>query len=179
MSYRPDTPNGLKKKDLIGIPWRIAFALQQEGWYLRADIIWHKPNCLPESVKDRPTKCHEYIFLLSKSEKYYYDYHSIREISSTGTLRNKRTVWAVNTQAFNGNHFSTFPTDLITPCIKSSSKPGDYVLDPFFGSGTVGVVSGQLNRKYVGIDISADYVDMACNRIMAENNKRLGDQDAV
>ena len=72
-------PAGLKPKDLIGIPWRVAFALQADGWYLRSDIIWHKPNPMPESVTDRPTKSHEYLFLLSKSERYYYDADAIRE----------------------------------------------------------------------------------------------------
>jgi site-specific DNA-methyltransferase (adenine-specific) len=167
MKYRPDTPPGLKPKDLIGIPWKLAFALQNDGWYLRSDIIWHKPNCLPESVKDRPTKCHEYIFLLSKSERYFYDYNSIKEPSqTTGRLRNKRTVWSINTQSFNGKHFATFPPDLILPCIKSGSKLGDYILDPFFGSGTVGVVAEQLKRKFIGIDINPEFVDMAYDRIL-------------
>lgn len=103
MDYRPDTPEGLKPKDLIGVPWRVALALQADGWFLRSDIIWNKPNCIPESVKDRPTKCHEYIFLLSKSEDYYYDYLSIREPGENSKLRNKRTVWNVNTQAIGNN----------------------------------------------------------------------------
>jgi site-specific DNA-methyltransferase (adenine-specific) len=119
MSYRPDTPEGLKPKDLIGVPWRVAFALQEDGWYLRSDIIWSKPNCMPESVKDRPTKCHEYIFLLSKSEKYYYDYQAIKEKGDNGKYRNKRTVWNINTQAFKDAHFATFPPELILPCIQS------------------------------------------------------------
>ncbi len=165
MSYRPDTPKGLKPKDLIGIPWRVAFALQKDGWYLRSDIIWNKPNCLPESVKDRPTKCHEYIFLLSKSEKYYYDYQSIMEIGEDKKTRNKRTVWPVNTQSFKDAHFATFPEDLIVPCIKSGSKTGDFILDPFFGSGTVGVVCNKLNRKFIGIEINPVYIEMANKRI--------------
>ena len=108
----------LKPKDLIGVPWRVAFALQVDGWFLRSDIIWNKPNCMPESVKDRPTKSHEYIFLLSKSKHYYYDYQSIKEPSETGELRNKRTVWNVNTQGFKDAHFATFPRNMIVPCIK-------------------------------------------------------------
>ena len=96
MDYRPPTPDGLKPKDLIGVPWRLAFALQNDGWYLRSDIIWFKPNCQPESVKDRPTRSHEYLFLLSKDKKYHYNYTSILEETETeGRYRNKRTVWAL------------------------------------------------------------------------------------
>jgi len=160
MSVRPDTPEGLKPKDLIGVPWRLAFALQADGWYLRSDIIWEKPNCMPESVKDRPTKAHEYIFLFSKSEKYYYDYQSICENG-----RNKRSVWSVNTQPFPEAHFATFPPKLIEPCIIAGSRPGDFVLDPFFGSGTVGLVCNDLRRNYVGIELNPDYVKIAINRI--------------
>lgn len=81
LGVRNRMPEGLKSKDLIGIPWRVAFALQAQGWYLRSDIIWHKPNPMPESVKDRPTKSHEYIFLLTKSERYFYDSEAIKEPS--------------------------------------------------------------------------------------------------
>lgn len=166
MSYRPATPEGLKPKDLVGIPWRVAFALQQAGWYLRSDIVWYKPNCLPESVKDRPTKSHEYIFLLSKSDSYYYDAESIMEISEeSGKPRNKRTVWSVNTQAFPDAHFATFPTDLILPCIKSGSRPNDFILDPFFGSGTVGVVSKMLGRRFCGVELSPKYAQIAQKRV--------------
>lgn len=165
MSYRPATPSGLKPKDLVGVPWRVAFALQEAGWYLRSDIIWYKPNCLPESVKDRPTKSHEYFFLLSKSDNYWYDAKSIMDLSNSGKPRNKRTVWSVNTQAFPGAHFATFPPELIIPCIKSSSRPNDFVLDPFFGSGTVGVVSKMLGRRYCGLEISSKYAKIAEDRL--------------
>lgn len=174
MNYRPDTPEGLKPKDLIGVPWKVAFALQADGWFLRSDIVWNKPNCMPESVKDRPTKSHEYIFLLSKSKHYYYDYQSIKEPSETGELRNKRTVWNVNTQGFKDAHFATFPPELIVPCIKAGSKINDFVLDPFFGSGTVGVVCNELNRRFIGIEINPDYVDMASQRII--NNKYVEEE---
>lgn len=170
MRYRPPTPQGLKPKDLIGIPWRLAFALQSDGWYLRSDIIWHKPNCQPESVKDRPTRAHEYLFLLSKSEKYYYDHESIKEpLKLKKGLRNRRTIWSINTEPNQYNHFAMFPETLIKPCIKAGSKPGDIILDPFFGSGTIGVVAIKLNRKYVGIELSSDYVDIACKRIKEVN----------
>lgn len=163
MSTRPDTPEGLKPKDLLGIPWRLALALQEDGWFLRADIIWHKPNAMPESVKDRPTRAHEYMFMLTKNERYYYDRQSILEENG----RNRRSVWNVHTQAFPGAHFATFPPALIEPCIASSSRPGDYVLDPFFGSGTAGVVAQQLGRRYIGIELHPDYVALASDRLRA------------
>ena len=155
---------GLKAKDLIGIPWRVAFALQADGWYLRQDIIWHKPNPMPESVRDRCTKAHEYIFLLSKGPKYYFDADAIKEPAvsekpagnrramNAGRLgkegwsfdpaksiperRNRRSVWTVATMPYKGAHFATFPPALIEPCILAGSRPGDIVLDPFMGSGT-------------------------------------------
>jgi site-specific DNA-methyltransferase (cytosine-N4-specific) len=167
MSYRAKTPRGLKPKDLIGIPWRVAFALQQTGWYLRSDIIWEKPNCMPESVKDRPTRAHEYIFLFSKSLKYYYAAANVRE--SNG--RNRRTVWSIPTEPFLGAHFATFPPKLVEPCVLAGSRPDDWVLDPFFGSGTVGVVCEQQRRKYVGIELNPKYAQLAVERI--RNTERL------
>ena len=167
MSYRAKTPRGLKPKDLIGIPWRVAFALQQTGWYLRSDIIWEKPNCMPESVKDRPTRAHEYIFLFSKSLQYYYASENVRE--SNG--RNRRTVWSIPTEPFLGAHFATFPPKLVEPCVLAGSRPDDWVLDPFFGSGTVGVVCEQQRRNYVGIELNPKYVHLALERI--QNAERL------
>lgn len=169
MSVRPDTPEGLKSKDLMGVPWRLAFALQDRGWYLRTDIIWNKPNAMPESVKDRPTRSHEYLFMMTKSEKYYYDVESVKESTGTST-RNRRSVWDVNTQAFPKAHFATFPTELVRPCVLAGSKPGDLVLDPFFGSGTVGVVCQDTGRDYVGIELNSEYVGIALERLMALEN---------
>ena len=167
MDYRPPTPAGLKPKDLIGIPWRVAFALQADGWYLRADIIWHKPNCQPESVKDRPTRAHEYLFLFSKSERYYYDYASIRELTNGGTrLRNKRSVWSVNTEPYPGAHFATFPPALVMPCVEAGAEAGDLVLDPFFGSGTVGEACLRLGRRVYGIELNPEYAELARSRLM-------------
>lgn len=166
MEYRPETPEGLKPKDLIGVPWRVAFALQADGWYLRSDIIWHKPNCQPESVKDRPTRAHEYLFLLTKSERYLYDHAAIQEASPHTThLRNRRTVWSINTEGFHGAHFATFPTALVEPCVLAGSEAGDAVLDPFAGSGTVGVVCLKHRRKFVGIELNPEYAEMARKRI--------------
>ena len=124
MDIRPPTPDGLKPKDLIGVPWRLAFALQEAGWYLRADIIWNKPNCQPESVKDRPTRSHEYLFLFSKDEHYLYNTSDMRGPNG----RNVRTVWDINTLPLKQAHFATFPPDLIQPCISLGSNPHDLVL---------------------------------------------------
>lgn len=165
MSVRPDTPEGLKPKDLMGIPWRLAFALQDDGWYLRSDVVWNKPNAMPESVKDRPTRSHEFLFMLTKSESYYYDHMAVREPTPDGRMRNRRSVWNVNTQATTGAHFATFPPSLIEPCILSSSSPGDFVLDPFFGSGTTGLVAQQHDRKYIGIELHPEYIALASSRI--------------
>lgn len=174
LPFRPPTPRGLKPKDLIGIPWRVAFRLQEEGWYLRCDVIWYKPNCIPESVRDRPTVAHEYLFLFAKNERYYYDHEVIREPNGSGGFRNKRSVWSVNTQPFPEAHFATFPPRLIEPCILAGSGPGDYVLDPFFGSGTTGLVAAQHGRKFIGIEINPQYVAMTERRILDELQRLNG-----
>ena len=183
----------LKSKDLVGIPWRVAFALQSDGWYLRQDIIWHKPNPMPESVRDRCTKSHEYIFLLSKSAKYFYDNDAIREpaqdwgtrdrsqfrggtkdslLKHNGlknanfaqTGRNKRSVWTINTKLYKEAHFAVFPPKLPELCIKAGSGEDDVVLDPFFGSGTTGWVAQRLGRKWIGIELNPEYVKIAEKR---------------
>ncbi len=166
MSYRPPTPEGLKPKDLIGIPWRLALALQADGWYLRSDIIWHKPNCQPESVKDRPTRSHEYVFLFSKSEKYFYEHEAIRERVADGSaMKNRRSVWAINTEGFPGNHFAVFPTELVRICMLAGTPAGSLVLDPFLGSGTVGQVAVEQGRRFVGVELSEEYAGLARQRI--------------
>lgn len=166
MTYRPATPAGLKQKDLVGVPWRLALALQADGWHLRSDVIWHKPNCQPESVKDRPTRAHEYLFLLSKRAHYYYDHQAVREPSpATGKLRNRRSVWSIQTEPYAGAHFAVFPPALVEPCILASTRPTDLVLDPFFGSGTVGQVCAEHDRRCVGIELVPEYADLARARL--------------
>ena len=160
----------LKHKDLVGIPWMVAFALRNDGWFLRSDIIWNKPNTTPESVKDRPTQSHEYIFLLSKSERYYYDYDSVKERAEgakhfdSDEYRNKRSVWTVKTKPFKDAHFAVFPEHLIEPCIKAGCPEGGTVLDPFAGSGTTGITSQKLGRNCILIDINEDYVKLQKKR---------------
>jgi len=192
MSYRADTPEGLKPKDLIGVPWMLAFALRADGWYLRQDIIWNKPNPMPESVRDRCTKAHEYIFLLSKSERYFFDSEAMREDAVKGAAgssfntgktathqmgrsseaervedgkRNRRSVWTVATRPYKGAHFATFPPALIEPCILAGSRPGDIVLDPFMGSGTTAAVSLQHGRQYLGCELNTEYGPLQEQRI--------------
>jgi DNA modification methylase len=182
--------HGCKPKDLIGIPWRVAFALQADGWWLRQDIIWHKPNPMPESVRDRCTKAHEYIFLLSKSARYWYDAEAVREegagrldvgrmdysgrIGASGWThdnktepdgRNRRSVWTVATQPYKGAHFATFPPKLIEPCILAGCPKDGVVLDPFNGSGTTGQVALQHGRNYIGIELNEDYIALTENRL--------------
>lgn len=222
--------DGLKSKDMMGQPWRLAFALQDAGWYLRQDIIWHKPNPMPESVRDRCTKAHEYLFLLSKSEKYFYDFDAMQEPVTgnahargagvnpkarqpsgwdvgpgnhrtavgryTGTgvgfgrgydkaakprvkhnesfsaavsrivdTRNRRSVWTIPTQAFDGAHFATFPEALVEPCVLAGSRPGDIVFDPFFGSGTTGQVAQRLGRRFIGCELNPEYETLQRDRL--------------
>jgi DNA modification methylase len=216
MCDRPPSvvPVGMKAKDLIGIPWMLAFALRADGWYLRQEIIWHKPNPMPESVRDRCTKSHESLFLLAKSPRYYFDHKAIMEPAAydgrkdkrmkgshkysqgvTGLnpqtfaaraherwqtddegryMRNKRNVWTVPPRPFKGAHFATFPPDLIKPCVLAGCPAGGTVLDPFFGSGTTGLVARQYNRNYIGIDLNPEYVKLAERRIQTGERPFVG-----
>jgi DNA modification methylase len=192
---RPGLTDGFKHKDLMGIPWRVAFALQDAGWFLRADIIWHKPNPMPESVKDRPGRAHEYLFLLSKCSRYFYDAAAVREPAKTGNHhrnvfgprpthvpgrdphlglwktkdrsagRNKRSVWTIHPKPFKGAHFAVYPERLVEPCILAGCPRGGLVLDPFTGSGTTGAVAARLGRSFVGIELNPTYAAMAERRI--------------
>jgi len=190
---------GLKPKDLCGIPWRLALALQADGWWLRQDIIWPKPNPMPESVTDRCTKAHEYVFLMTKAARYYYDADAVREKPTTAGLRqggdgyswhdhentavlgnrqdsahngkfcgvggrNRRSVWTIPTAPYPGAHFATFPPALVQPCIKAGCPEGGTVLDPFMGSGTTGDVALRHSCKFIGIELSEEYIQLAMKR---------------
>ncbi|MDD9985509.1 MAG: site-specific DNA-methyltransferase [Spirochaetaceae bacterium] len=168
MDVRPVTPEGLKPKDLIGVPWRLAFALQDAGWWLRSEVIWHKPNAHPESVRDRPTKAHETVFLLSKSQDYHYDIDAVRGPKE----RRLRTVWDIPTepQKRNGamdDHPAMMPMKLARRCVAITSRPGDVVLDPYAGSGTTLIAAQDLGRKWVGVELNPAYVDLVERRIGA------------
>src|SRR5574343_343602 len=166
MNTRPTDPDGIKPKDLIGIPWMLAFALRADGWYLRQDIIWHKPNPMPESVRDRCTKAHEYIFLLSKSERYYFDSDAIKEDAVGGDgKRNRRSVWNVPTSGYKGSHFATFPPALIEPCIMAGCPVNGIVLDPFGGSGTTAGVAIAHERKAIICELNEEYTELIPDRI--------------
>ena len=190
---------GYKEKDLMGMPWRLAFALQDFGWHLRQDIIWHKPNPMPESVLDRCTKSHEYMFLLSKKPQYFFNNEAIKEpVENMGkprkfrngdaavTLRNdegntyipkesrnKRDVWTVPIKPYSGAHFAVFPEELIEPCILAGSNVGDVILDPFFGSGTTGQVAQNLGRKWIGCELNPDYEDLQNERVKQQGLELL------
>lgn len=201
---KPET--GMRPKNLLGIPWRVAFALQADGYYLRQDIIWNKPNPMPESVRDRCTKAHEYIFLLSKSERYYFDSKAMREDAVKGAAgssfntgktathqmgrssdaqrvedgkRNRRSVWTVATRPYKGAHFATFPPDLIEPCILAGCPVGGTVLDPFGGSGTTAGVAVARGRNAILCELNPEYVKLAEQRIEQELEKYdFGDFDS-
>lgn len=189
-----DYTRRLKHKDMIPTPWMVAMALQADGWYLRSDVIWAKSNPMPESVTDRPTKSHEYLFLLAKSGRYYYDAEAIKEPANPENyranatrrdvpqgqtkqgrlddrrgevrcdVRNKRSVWTIPTMLYSGAHFATMPEKLAEPCILAGSRPGDVVFDPFIGSGTVGAVAERLGRRWVGLDLNPAYHQLAKKR---------------
>ncbi len=164
MKVRPPTPKGLKPKDLIGVPWRIALALQAAGWWLRSEVIWYKPNAHPESVRDRPTKAHETVFLLSKCKDYYYDIEA--EQGPNG--RRLRTVWHIHTErrpGLNGAHPAVMPLTLAQRCIAITSQEGAVVLDPYAGSGTTLLAAEGLNRQWVGIELNPAFVDLIAKQL--------------
>lgn len=175
MQSRPRTPSGLKEKDLIGLPWRIAFALQAAGWYLRTDIIWAKPNPMPETVRDRPHRSHEFIFQFSKEPNYFFDQQAFAHpILGRGSFG--KSVWTVSVGRRKTNHPAAFPMELIMPCIISSTRPGDLVLDPFAGSASVGLASLRLGRRFVGIEIVKDHVisaNTALSHLADQNSLQL------
>jgi DNA modification methylase len=196
----------LKNKDLCGVPWRIALALQIDGWYLRNDIIWQKPNANPESVRDRLVRDHEYVFLLTKSPRYFFDIASIRVPSkeprkashhpwahnrtirrekngsmekTAVPMRNRRTVWTITTQAYKGSHFATFPERLVEPCIQAGCPEGGLVLDPFAGSGTTLAVAKRLGRDSIGIELNPDYLPLIESRLAKVDSDQIKTPAAI
>lgn len=206
-----------KPKDLLGIPWRTAFALQDDGWTLRSEVIWAKRNCLPDPAPDRPARAHEHVFLMSKSRRYWYDAEAIREESNPeqeahnkryakeyeghtarakttgqpGNVNNvgihsrpgkggrpARSVWSISAQPFAEAHFAVMPSELAERCILAGCKPGGVVLDPFSGSGTTGLAAAKHGRRYVGIDLSADYLDLSLRTRLAQPGLDFGEASA-
>ena len=153
----------LKNGDLSGVPWMFASEMQKQGWFLKQDIIWHKPNPMPEAVNNRCVKSHEYIFLFAKSKKYYFNADAIR-------IRDVRrgSVWTFNTASLSEAHFAVFPEDLPALCIKAGTKKGDTVLDPFMGSGTTAQIAQKLGRKWVGIELNPKYIEIIKRRTAQE-----------
>ena len=184
----PPKHHRLKTKDLCGVPWMFAFSMQKDGWYLRQDIIWRKPNPMPEAVTDRCVKSHEHIFLFSKKPRYYFDHEAIQEpaiyagdnrsarndsrrnillansmsdaTEPTKEFRNKRDVWSINTAQSGEAHFAVFPDKIPELCIKAGTKEGDIVLDPFMGSGTTAYVAQRLGRKWIGFELNEKYAKL-------------------
>jgi DNA modification methylase len=194
-TYSSKAYPGLKRKDLIGIPWMLAFALRADGWYLRSEIIWSKPNPMPESVRDRPTRAHEQVFLFSKQPAYFYDADAIKEPAVRGAagstftkgktgsngmgrtsqlervdheLKNARDVWQITPTPFPGAHFATMPMTLADRCIRAGSAPGDLVLDPFLGAATTALAASRLGRLSVGVELNPDYAQLSVDRLGAE-----------
>lgn len=204
--------SGLPSKNLLGIPWRVAFALQDDGWILRNEIIWSKPNAMPESVTDRLSSRHEHLFMLTKSRRYWFDLDPIREEQSpvsiaratradmrgkegwadayhgnpptglarqserdTSIGRNPGDVWNIATRPFPGAHFAVMPPELARRAVVAGCKPGGVVLDPFSGSGTTGLVAQQNGRRYVGIDLSAEYLDLSLRTRLQQGVLDMGD----
>jgi len=184
---RMPSDTGLPEKNLLGIPWRTAFALQDDGWILRNDIIWAKPNAMPESVTDRLSTRHEHLFMFSKAPRYWFDLDPIREpvmypddrrsergqavghihmspatrTDSHENGRNPGDVWTIATQPFSAAHFAVMPQALAERAILAGCKPGGTVLDPFSGSGTTGLAATKHGRRYVGIDLNRDYLELS------------------
>lgn len=165
--------DGFKNKELMGIPWRFAFAMQDAGWYLRQEIIWAKPNYTPEKVRDRFVRSHEHIFLFTTKDKYFFDGDAVRVPDVSGGDKLKPDVWTVPVSSYRGAHFATFPPALIEPCILAGSRKGDIVLDPFMGSGTTAQVCLAHGRKYLGCELNLDYEPLQQSRLLGITEKLL------
>lgn len=160
---------GLKDRDLMGLPWRVAFALQADGWVLRSRITWLKKTAMPESVKNRPTSATEEIFLMSKAPTYYYNSEAVRE--STGA--NLRNCWVLGPDTGGNGHPAAFPRELARRCVLLGSRAGDTILDPFGGSGTTGVVAQELGRRAILIELNPEYSQISKERIRHANQQNF------
>lgn len=158
---------GLKDRDLMGLPWRVAFALQEDGWILRSRIVWIKKAAMPESVKNRPSNATEELFLFAKRPSYYYDCNGVREESGA----NLRNYWRLGPDPSGKGHPAPFPRELVRRCIRLGTKPGDVVLDPFGGSGTTGVVALEETRKAIIIELNSSYNELAATRLENVNGR--------
>ena len=166
MEFEKKTWDGAKVKDMIGIPWTLAFALRDDGWYLRNDIIWYRPNQMPKTAFDRFALSHEHIFLLAKSKKYYFDIEKAYEPNADGSgTRRMRDVWQVNSGKGYGTCVAPFPEKLIEPMVQIGCPEGGVVLDPFMGSGTTGLVALKNNRNFIGLELNEQYAKEANERI--------------
>lgn len=194
-----------RPKNLLGIPWRVAFALQDDGWNLRNAIVWHKPNAMPESIHDRLSTRYEPVFMFSKSRNYWFGLDAIREPAdpasarpnrcttkyqdvikpgtssmffngkdySAGPGKNPGDVWSIPTQPFGGAHFAVMPAKLAERCVQAGCKPGGTVLDPFSGSGTTGLAAARRGRRYIGIDLSREYLNLSLTTRLAQSGLDL------
>lgn len=165
--------DGFKNKELMGIPWRFAFAMQDAGWYLRQDIIWAKPNYTPEKVRDRFVRSHEHIFLFTKQDRYFFNGDAVRVPDSVGGDKLRPDVWNVPVSTYKGAHFATFPTALIEPCILAGSRTADIVLDPFMGSGTTALAALEHGRQYLGCELNPEYQYLQQERISKAIKQRM------
>lgn len=213
MQGMPTKPADRTPKNLLGIPWRVAFALQDEGWILRNAIVWHKPNAMPESVTDRLSTRHELVFLFSKSRRYWFDLDPVREplarpealgegivfggrnegdgkvggsarrggahrsvyTASNANGRNPGDVWVIPTTPFPGAHFAVMPPALAARCVLAGCRPGGTVLDPFSGSGTTGLAAARHGRRYIGIELNADYLDLSLRTRLGQSALDFGE----
>ncbi len=153
-----------QNKQLLLIPARFAIAMQENGWILRDDIIWQKPNRIPASVKDRFNNTYEHVYHFVKQKNYYFDLNAVKVVGSNGKPKNPGDIWSVNTQPLDGNHTASYPEKLIEPIVQSASPKNGIVYDPFMGTGTTWIVCERFKRNFIGHEINPSFVEYARNR---------------
>lgn len=157
--------DGFKDKELMGIPWRFALSMQDDGWYLRQEIIWAKPNYTPEKVRDRCVRSHEKLFLFTKRSQYYFNGDAIRVPSDGGGSKLRPDVWTIPVSTYKGAHFATFPPALVEPCILGGCPPDGVVLDPFGGCGTTAGVALANGRNALMLELNPEYAALVPERV--------------